>query len=158
MIQIFSIGIPRSQINLSGPTEATEAHFFPQESSSTRRFSVRQYRISVRFHRIQVELDSCGKSEPQWLPEGPIITIFLQLAYVLSDFLQGFFLSFYFDSLFSTGITEGDRKPVSPMQTSEEISFFDSPKDSIFYSIARFFYQTAILCCHKNPVANSLQG
>ncbi len=25
---------------------------------------------------------------------------------------------------------------------------FGSPKDSIFYSIARFFYQTAILCCH----------
>ncbi len=33
-----------------------------------------------------------------------------------------------------------------------------SPKDSIFYSIARFFYQRAILCCHQNPVANNLQG
>ncbi len=44
------------------------------------------------------------------------------------------------------------------IQTSEEISFFDSHKDSILYSIARFFYQTAILCCHKFPVADSLQG
>ncbi len=43
-------------------------------------------------------------------------------------------------------------------QTSAEISFLGSPINSIFYSIARFFYQTAILCCHKNPVANSLQG
>ncbi len=46
----------------------------------------------------------------------------------------------------------------TPIQTSLEISFLGSPKDSIFYSIARFFYKTAILCCHQNPVANSLQG
>ncbi len=42
-------------------------------------------------------------------------------------------------------------------QTSLEISFLGSPKDSIFYSIARLFYQKAILCCHQNPVANSFQ-
>ncbi len=36
-------------------------------------------------------------------------------------------------------------------QTSAEISFLGSPKNSISYSIARFFYQTAILCCHKKP-------
>ncbi len=44
------------------------------------------------------------------------------------------------------------------IQTSVEISFLGSPKDSIFYSIARFFYQNSIPCCHYYPVANSLKG
>ncbi len=37
-------------------TEATQAHFFAQTSSATNRFSVRQHRISVHFHRNQVGL------------------------------------------------------------------------------------------------------
>ncbi len=43
----------------------------------------------------------------------------------------------------------------SPYQTSPEISFLGSLEDTIFYSIARFFYQTAIQCCRQNAVAKT---
>ena len=37
------------------------------------------------------------------------------------------------------------------------ISFLGSLEYSIFYSIARYFYQEAILCCCQNAVAINLQ-
>ncbi len=43
------------------------------------------------------------------------------------------------------------------MQTSVEISFLGSPKDSIFYSMARFFYQNAILWQIASRAQNRLQ-
>ncbi len=43
-------------------------------------------------------------------------------------------------------------------QNSPEISFLGSLEHSIFYSIARFFYEKAILCFHQNAVAINLQG
>ncbi len=48
--------------------------------------------------------------------------------------------------------------PSTSTQTSLEISFMGSLEDSIFSSIAWFFYQKAILCCRQNAVSNTLQG
>ncbi len=51
-------------------TEATEAHFFAQESSSTHRFIVWLHRISVSFHKnLRAELDSCGNELKSCAPE-----------------------------------------------------------------------------------------
>ncbi len=55
----------------SAITEAMEAHFFAQESSSTHRFQVRQHELKscgVELKICESNLIPVQKSEPLWFP------------------------------------------------------------------------------------------